>query len=54
MRQTDRPIRHVAELIGSGTDSEKAYRWLIALVDPGSTMVVARLSIVPQNFLRHL
>ena len=26
------PIRYVAELIGSGTDSEQAIRWLIALM----------------------
>jgi hypothetical protein len=25
------PIRYVAELIGSNTDSEQAIRWLIAL-----------------------
>ena len=26
------PIRYVAELIGADTDSEKAIRWLIALM----------------------
>jgi hypothetical protein len=26
------PIRYVAELIGANTDSERAIRWLIALV----------------------
>jgi hypothetical protein len=26
------PIRYVAELLGAGTDSERAIRWLIALM----------------------
>jgi len=26
------PIRYVAELVGAGTDSERAIRWLIALM----------------------
>jgi hypothetical protein len=27
-----RPIRYVAELVGADTDSERAIRWLIALM----------------------
>jgi hypothetical protein len=28
----DRPIRYVAELVGTETDGERAIRWLIALM----------------------
>ncbi len=41
------PIRYVAELLGTDTDSEKAIRWLIALMvltcDPLAIALTARL-----------
>jgi len=42
------PIRYVAELLGTDTDSEKAIRWLIALMvlccDPLATVLTAAAS----------
>jgi len=42
------PIRYVAELVGADTDSERAIRWLIALMvlccDPLATALTAAAS----------
>ena len=41
------PIRYVAELVGAGTESERAIRWLIALavLDPLAITVWAAASV---------
>jgi hypothetical protein len=45
------PIRYVAELLGTDTDSEKAIRWLIALMvlccDPLAIALTAAASAPP-------
>ena len=49
-----RPIRYVAELLGADTDSERAIRWLIALIvlccDPLAIALTAAASIRPHCF----
>ena len=45
------PIRYVAELVGTDTDSERALRWLIALMvlccDPLAIALTAAASSIP-------
>ncbi len=47
------PIRYVAELIGTDTDSERAIRWLIALMvlccDPLAIALTAAASAWPST-----
>ena len=38
------PIRYVAELLGADTDSERAIRWLSALMVPCSDPVAMELT----------
>ena len=48
------PIRYVGELLGADTDSERAIRWLIALIvlccDPLAIALTAAASIRPHCF----
>jgi hypothetical protein len=46
------PIRYVAELVGADTDSERAIRWLVALMvlccDPLAIALTAAASVRPR------
>jgi len=52
------PIRYVAELLGTDTDSEKAIRWLIALMvlccDPLAIALTAAASARRRRLRPHL